>query len=252
MVLTPRLFWMIVACFELHWERWQQKIVSVCDKKWKIRSTHLIFVPKRNPLPLPFNEIEGNARPRSAGSKMARCSSRSVEIRRFLHWAKVGENGLFFFVKQSFLAIGWFGHLALVVPRDGKLPELKKPRWLQRYFELDGFIIAMSDFERFFVWCNSKFTITSIWKMHDRGMQRHVPCLPACRCILRIHRGLNTVKIFGKQVGIFAQNLSDVIGTVTKKISEIWHDVCPGPGFSLFILTLFLRETARPFLLLYI
>ena len=53
--------------------------------------------------------------------------------------------------------------------------------------------------------------------MRDRGMQRHVPCLPACRCILRIHRGLDTVKIFGKQVGIFAQNLSDVIGTVTKK-----------------------------------
>jgi hypothetical protein len=54
--------------------------------------------------------------------------------------------------------------------------------------------------------------------MRDRGMQRHVPCLPVCRCILRIHRGLDTVKIFRKQAGIFAHNLSDVIGTVAKNL----------------------------------
>ncbi len=54
--------------------------------------------------------------------------------------------------------------------------------------------------------------------MHDRGMQWHMTCLPACRCILRIYRGLNTGKILRKQVGIFAHNLSDVIGTVTKNL----------------------------------
>ena len=57
--------------------------------------------------------------------------------------------------------------------------------------------------------------------MHDRKMQRHVPCLPACHCILRVHRGLDTVRIFGNQIGIFAQNLSNVTGTVTK---ESWRE----------------------------
>ena len=53
-------------------------------------------------------------------------------------------------------------------------------------------------------------------KNDDPGMQRHVPCLPACNCILRTHRGLDTVKVFRKHVGIFAHNLRDVIETVTK------------------------------------
>ncbi len=92
---------------------------------------------------------------------------------------------------------------------------------LGEIFKSDGFIIAMSNFARFFVWCNSLFMFTSIWKMHDHGMQWHAPCLPACRSILKIHRGLDTVKIFGKQDRIlFAQNLSDVIGKVTKNLRQ--------------------------------
>ncbi len=48
-------------------------------------------------------------------------------------------------------------------------------------------------------------SITIFAKMRDRRIQRHVPCLPACRCILGIHKGLDTAKIFRKQVGILAQ-----------------------------------------------
>ncbi len=70
-------------------------------------------------------------------------------------------------------------------------------------------------------------------------MQRHVPCLPACRCILGIRRGLNTAKIFGKQVGILAQNLSDVIETVTKNHGGSARCVPPGRGFSFFYSHLF-------------
>jgi hypothetical protein len=69
--------------------------------------------------------------------------------------------------------------------------------------------------------------------MRDRGMQRHVICLPVCRCILRIHRGLDTEKISRKQVGIFAHNLSDVIETVTKNLGgkarcvpPVWASHC--------------------------
>jgi len=50
-----------------------------------------------------------------------------------------------------------------------------------------------------------------------------------------------------KEVGIFAHNLSNVIGTV---ISEGRHDVCPGSGLLIVCTHTFLRETARPCLLL--
>ncbi len=77
---------------------WKNKVnilLHISYAKTEIWSTHLIFVPKTYPLPLTFNEIEENARSELAGSKMAR-SSQSIKIRRFLHWAKVSENGLFF------------------------------------------------------------------------------------------------------------------------------------------------------------
>jgi hypothetical protein len=55
-------------------------------------------------------------------------------------------------------------------------------------------------------------------------------CLPACRCILRIHRGLNTVTILRKQVGIFYGDSSDAIetlvGNVINVLATCHPDVC--------------------------
>ena len=88
--------------------------------------------------------------------------------------------------------------------------------------------------------------------MNDPGMQRHVPFLPACCCILRIHRGLNTVKIFGKQVGILAQNLSDVIETVTKNLGGNAPCVPPVGASHFFTHTFFEGDSKTIFTSLYL
>jgi hypothetical protein len=62
---------------------------------------------------------------------------------------------LVFFVKQSFSVIRRFGLFALVEPRDGKLLELTKLRWLQRYCKPGSQPRSHHGFERFFVQCNS-------------------------------------------------------------------------------------------------
>ncbi len=53
MALTYPLFWFIVACFELHWERWHKKWWVFCDNfVWKLakyRELTLFFAPKYPP-----------------------------------------------------------------------------------------------------------------------------------------------------------------------------------------------------------
>lgn len=90
-----------------------------------------------------------------------------------------------------------------------------------------------------------------IKKPRDRAMQRHTQGLPACRCIFRSHRGIHSKKIIRKQVGILAYNLSDVIGTSWKRS---WHDfvMCAPVRASHIFYSHFFRETARPFLFLYV
>ena len=61
----PPLYWLIVACFELHWERWH-KMVS--KNWWNSKNSHC-FYTKIHSLPLTFSENQGSERPELTESK---------------------------------------------------------------------------------------------------------------------------------------------------------------------------------------
>ena len=90
---------------------------------------------------------------------------------------------LVFFVKQSFCAIGWFGHLALVVPRDGELPELTKPWWSQRYCKPGSQPRSHHGREPFFGLLDSHFAGQQGY-VKKRTMQSYFLMLPP----VRLHR----------------------------------------------------------------
>jgi hypothetical protein len=96
-------------------------------KNGKYGQLTLFLFPKETPCLFPSMKLKGMRDRGRLGQKWPAALPGALKSGDFRTERKSVKMACFFFVKQSFLAIGWFGHLALVVPRDGELPELTKP-----------------------------------------------------------------------------------------------------------------------------
>ena len=133
-----------------------------------------------------------------------------------------------FFVKQSFCAIGWFGHLALVVPRDGKLPELLKPWCSQRYCKPGSQPRSHHGCEPFFGLLDSHFAEQQGY-VKKLTMQSYFLMLPPCDCIAKNFNNFMKGMTFENQMSRFGGDWQIVFSVMErKKDKQCWSKMGDG------------------------